>query len=291
MEHLTFIFVCVLVPLANAWVELKTNYAPPGTPNSQPFTAHEAAQRGWKTLGTDGCKSEGAIWPGTRMIPDIKLPDMVVIYDVDGKFAGMQSGMPASEFEGGACPPVPWYISTTVKNMEYCLATMYFMDPATICSSGKKEDRMFFQEGATYMDKDKLVAIPRTWNDAQTDYWKSHFFFLGMGHHVLPSMPEPENCLMMRPYQILYARKGSECAVTGMVWQHLQTNTLEHDNWEKTPTAGMKMIIRDPSNCFSTIVARKKLTTMHTFFGGSTAYCMDSLYSRLENWFLDNLLV
>ena len=45
-------------------------------------------------------------------------PDMVLIYDKDGSVAGMQSGMPASEFSGGACPDSPYYQKDTINGVE-----------------------------------------------------------------------------------------------------------------------------------------------------------------------------
>ena len=74
--------------------------------------------------------------------------------------------------------------------MQYCLATMYFMDPADICShqrKGSKADVLVFQEGANYMDTDNLVFMPKTWEDAQNEtLWVNQKYFLGMGHHITP---------------------------------------------------------------------------------------------------------
>ena len=72
------------------------------------------------------------------------------------------------------------------KTFQFCLATMYFTDPATICTSGEKTDVLVFQEGSTYNEVDKLVHAPRTWNEAQNDNWVNQLYFLGMGHHVTP---------------------------------------------------------------------------------------------------------
>ena len=63
---------------------------------------------------------------------------------------------------------------------------MYFTNPATICSSGEKEDKLIFQEGATYLETDKLVAVASTWNEAQNDKWRNQNYFPTMGHHILP---------------------------------------------------------------------------------------------------------
>ena len=43
---------------------------------------------------------------------------MVLIYDEDGQVAGMQSGMPASEFEGGVCPDSGYYQQDTLAGTE-----------------------------------------------------------------------------------------------------------------------------------------------------------------------------
>merc|ERR1712226_1251779 len=104
----------------------------------------------------------------------------------------MQSGMPAAEFNGGACPDSPYYQKDTINGVEFCLATMYFMDPAGICLGGVKTDVLVFQEGATYKDTDKLVFAPHTWDEAQNDAWVNQNYFLGMGHHITPFEPKPE---------------------------------------------------------------------------------------------------
>ena len=64
---------------------------------------------------------------------------------------------------------------------QFCLATLYFSDPASICSSGEKTDLLVFQEGPTY--KDKLLYVPRTWGEAEPSEWENHFYIPPMGHH------------------------------------------------------------------------------------------------------------
>merc|ERR1711997_1308971 len=49
----------------------------------------EAEDRGWIKV-SDDC-SEGASFPGFRYVPPGDNPEMVVIYDVNGFIAGMQS--------------------------------------------------------------------------------------------------------------------------------------------------------------------------------------------------------
>ena len=95
------------MPLVFGWYELETKFGI--TSNPQPRTTVEASNQGWTTVGNNGCAIDGAAWPGTRWIPPRDPPDMVLIYDVDGNVAGMQSGMPASEFQGGVCPDSPYY--------------------------------------------------------------------------------------------------------------------------------------------------------------------------------------
>lgn len=247
----------------------------------QPRTVEDATNKGWKPVGINGCTSDEAVWPGTRMIPPLDIPDMVLIYDVDGNVAGMQSGAPASEFEGGVCPN-SYYISNKLQGTEFCLATFYFTDPATICSKGQKKDALIFQEGATYKEADKLVTIPWTWSQALKDNWVEENYFVGMGHHFTPYEAEPENCPGIRPYQLLYGlNEKNECVITGLVWQHPSTTT-ERDSFEKPTSIVLPIILKNPATCKLKLGDRGMITTSHVFFGYSTQYCFSEIAANFS---------
>lgn len=278
MIHFILGLVCS-VTLVNAWVELQTNFP---FPRPQPRTVEEAINKGWTTVGDDGCTTEGAAWPGTRMIPPIYPPDMVLIFDADGKAAGMQSGMPALDFSNawglqkGNCNN-KYYQKDIIYGTTFCLATLYFSDPASICSSGEKTDLLVFQEGPTY--KDELLYVPRTWNEAEKTEWENHFYLPRMGHHRFHTEPAKEDCLSLRPVQVLYTSVGGECVSTGVVWQHSMPNPentgTNLNSWETIPGGryGVQRILSNPSQCILQMSDENKITTMHVWLGGSTEQC------------------
>jgi len=271
-----------IMPHDGAWVELKTKFTPvPGTvPKYPPRTIVDALSKGWTQIG-DGCTSDDSAWPGKRLIPPqrwtLDIPDMVLIYDADGNVAGMQSGLPSREFlNEGACPDSPYYQQQTINGVEFCLATMYFTDPADICQSGNKKDVLVFQEGATYKDANKLLSIPSTWSETQSNAWVREKFYPGMGHHVFPYETKPENCQRLKPFQILYAKTDYGCVNTGFVWTHFTTTT--NDDWEKPPPIFPRLILYNPMDhmCMNTMTLQGKFTAMHVWLGGSAAPCESS---------------
>merc|ERR1711981_1296070 len=97
---------------------------------------------------------------------------MLLIYDVNGFIAGMQSVVPLEDTfndEFYKFSSQPWYIPDNVNGVEVYLTTAYFVDPEIICDGGRSQadfDRdgtgyaLFFQSGPdpTWLYESPLTA-------------------------------------------------------------------------------------------------------------------------------------
>ena len=54
-----------------------------------------------------------------RFVPPRDIPDMVLIFDKDGSVAGMQSGMPMTEFAmASPCSDSKYYLKDTINGVD-----------------------------------------------------------------------------------------------------------------------------------------------------------------------------
>lgn len=282
VNMLTLLVVLVNVaflPAAMAWQDLRTtlrkNLLNPS--DKPPRTEDEAELKGWRKI-TDCCS--GNDFAGTRRLQPAQVPDKIMIYDLNGHVAGMQSLVPADAFVANDCTDNPYYTKESISlgetSMMFCMTTMYFTDPSTICSFGEPEgaheDQLLLQKGRGY-HPEQLLALPKTYAEAKKDpeHWNIDWYFVMMGHHVT-AKENRDDCKLKVPIQALYSWVDDECKLTGFVWAHSSTS-ITGNTWEKSDSYTMKWILNPPQQCSLDSADKGLVTSMHVFLYPSTKYC------------------
>jgi len=261
-----------LIPLlclasADYWPALKTTFGlnPFGDVfKDRPRTVEEAVAAGWQLL--DSCNG---VWLGSRY-GDPSDPSLVMLYDVAGYIAGVQSGLRVADIDPEFNPvdDMPVYQPGYFFGETVYFSTAYFVDPAIICDGGRSQaefeaegtgDRLMVQTGPTPAD---ILDLPITQEAADADpAWYDHYCFLGMGDHYTQFDYTPDQaCTDPLPIQLLF----DQGVLNGFVWQHIAN--LPGSKWEHPDSMAVNAIIDRPPTCVSDIVVYPGLSTMHHFF-------------------------
>lgn len=118
------------------------------------------------------CSTTSKTNPGQRYISPLK--DKIVIFDVNGIIAGMHSIFPKSAAKATIdYTTLGYYREVTIDSIQYYMTTAYFIEPSTICSTGRTEtqlksqgtlSKLYFQNGQTI---EQLLKAPLLENEAQ----------------------------------------------------------------------------------------------------------------------------
>jgi len=257
---------------ADYWPGFKTTFGPvPGVGDAfkdRPRTATDAEAAGWQLI--DSCNG---VWLGSRY-GDPADPSLVMIYDVAGYIAGVQSGLRLADCDLSVNPVDTMDAYQTLESDSdffgepVYFTTVYFSDPAVICNGGRTEedfqadgtgDRLTMQLGAT---PDTTMDVPLTQEAADADsVWYDHYCFVAMGDHYLQFDYTPDQaCTDPLPLQLIF----NEGVLNGFVWQHIAT--LPGTKWEHPDINAIGVIVDRPPTCIPELIAYPGLSTMHHFF-------------------------
>jgi len=272
--------VLVSVQADQSWYSFRTTFTMTGFPDRQPWLQSEAEDRGWIKV-SDDC-SEGASFPGFRYVPPGDNPEMVVIYDVNGFIAGMQSIVFKKFIQGPYdFAGSNWYRSDNILGEDAYLTTAYFVDPSRICNGGRDQaafdfegsgNRLWFQNGPTIKD---MHVAPLTVDAADAnDVWSKHKCFVNMGRHYFQLYhDEDQHCDNLVPIQLLY----SGGVLNGFVWQH--PAPLKGDRWEPiqgfSGTHAVGLLIDRPPSCLMKWIDTFGVTTMHVYLRNAITTCLN----------------
>jgi len=259
------------------FVPFEDNYAGcPEDPSNARFAGYRYAQAAAKNDGPLGMENGK--------------PNMIIIFDAAGKMAGTQSLVPSDSFVGWDCLENEYYTKENITDLitgdttEFCVTTMYFKDPSSICNKDlvdSAKDALYLQKKDSFKPEN-LLHFPETYDEAKNDQvnWHIDHYFLGMGHHITPNTHGSNDCKSIAPVQGLYAEEfGVGCHNQGFVWQHYNTKVEDvrmgkkGDEWEAPPTFAVKQILRNPAQCLLDASDKKLAKTMHVFLGGYTKKC------------------
>jgi len=266
-----------------AWNDLQTTFRGFYKSDTPPRTLEVAKAFGWTKVSDCDSTYEFA---GIRMLePTGKkaLPDKIMIYNQRGEVAGMQSLIPADDFVNLDCTDNEYYVTEMItvrdSSVKFCMATIYFAKPDTICRlDGKdKGDLLYLQKGTNPANYRTLL---RTYDEVDTNKdWHKDKYFPAMGHHATSNI-DRDNCNAGAPLQALYAWFEEECRLTGFAWTHLNTKTLEGCCFEKPNSWIVRMIGNDVPQCVLDASGNRLLTTQHVWLTNSTTHC---------TWFSNNM--
>jgi len=212
------------------------------------------------TLKDDQCAS-GKLFVGKRYWYEND-PAVMLIYDVNGYIAGIQTGVPKSVWTPG-----PNMLNRFVLDEgDMYTLTVYFVDPSTICNGGRTADQYASQGTGTDLyiqmgpDPTKnIFTVPINEADIKPSKWGFGKCFWGMGQHYWYNISSNMPCDNFVPYCLLY-NGGKLNAFCFAINAALTSERYEH------PTATQAKGFMDPvPDCFTTDPDYKKLSTMHVY--------------------------
>jgi len=249
----------------------------------QPRTVDEAIEAGWTPVDdTADCKNSngGKTW-GYRYAPPGEYKEMLMIYDVNGFIAGMQSIVPKEDtlddkYYGFSTSVM--YNLDFVYGMEAYLTTAYFVDPNIICDGGRSQedfDRdgtgnvLMFQNGPT---PEYLYAAPLTAAEAEGTEWYKHYCFINMGDHWFQlDYDVDQPCNEGFPAQLIFDHQGDNPLV-GFVWQHIAG--IKGDRWEHLSKGAVDAIVNTPPSCIYPLIDTPGIRTQHVYLKDYVETCL-----------------
>jgi charged multivesicular body protein 7 len=241
-----------------------------------PRTETEAISQGW-VLASQTCDN-GGMFNGWRYIQQVNATfneiGAAALYDVNGVIAGIQMNILVSEAKADPTntykfDEIPMFLRNTIDGKDVYTLTAYFVDPATICTTGRVPTALQtegtgavlkFQNGT---NPSALITAPQDRTVALSEGWSDNNCFPGMGVHNWYKQEELQatNCDYILPVFLLYTKQNQ---LLGFGFQHVGVSNsprFEH------PKGNVVKLIVGPS--VSPCLVQKAdgigVTTMHVF--------------------------
>jgi len=188
-------------------------------------------------------------------------PAVLTLYDVNGYIAGKQTSIPKSQYTPSAYNTGHPFIS----DGDYWTLTVYFVDPATICSTGRSAAEyanegtgygMWIQNG-TNPDTD-YVKLPDTELAASSTKWNKGKCVPTMGVHYWYATSTDMPCDQFFPFFPMF--NGGKLNAVGIL---LNVN-LESKRYEATHGFPGSFITPPPA-CMAVDPSYQHTSTMHLY--------------------------
>jgi charged multivesicular body protein 7 len=238
-----------------------------------PRTVEEAQEWGWKAdTSAGGCGVAGTAFNGNRYTKDSD-PGAMVLFDKQGKIAGIQAGIPKTQ---SATYPGPQNSKYHVFNEEakMWVVTAYFVDPSTICTTGRSQaefetegtgTQLSFQNGPT---ASSLMTIPMEESEVTTTTkFVNGRCFYGMGQHYWYQLSKTMSCDDTFPAFLLY-NKGK---LNGFGWA-FNPNFDNSYRWEHPTRSVFGAFMQEVPDCLG---VDGPVSTLHVYMtdSPSTNFC------------------
>lgn len=226
----------------------------------------------WTNISGNDC-TNGGKYNGFRYIEKAETPGMALLFDVQGTIAGIQMILDKATIEANNdyhFSAVPIYNPDTLNGQNVYVLTAYFVDPKTICTTGRANSDLTSTGTGTLLQvqngttPDSLLLMPRDRPTAIAQGWSTNKCFVGMGYHNFYKVGEMQDhkCLETIPLFGLYDDKcdqiGFGFAATGKVVQN---------HFENPSATAVKAIVGDTTpKCLTDKADNPGLTTMHVYF-------------------------
>jgi len=214
-------------------------------------------------LKDDQCAAGGQKFLGQRYWYK-QDPSLILLFDKNGIIAGIQTSALKSKFT-----PYPDLMKYYMDDGDYWTLTAYFVDPSTICTTGRtKEDLqsqgtgtgLWLQFGPNAVTDS--VSIPVKEDDIKQTKWGYGKCFYTMGQHYWYNVSKGMDCGDFLPNCLLY-NKGQ---LTGFCFA---TNAILPSDRYDSPSPTNKVVNKflDPvPDCFFSDKSYAKLSTLHVYF-------------------------
>lgn len=223
---------------------------------SQPLTEADAIHKGFKKISDCG-DSSGL--HGRRYAKDNDLA-LILIYDVQGHIAGISAAIPNNLVNS--------YPSSFLKNHPFVMSgsnyhiSAYFVDPSTICSTGRSAAQirqqgvgtdLYIQNGT---DISHSIKIPHKETGIHSTNWTRGKCFPSMGVHYWYNIRKNMSCDEFYPVFLLY--NGGQLNAFGWAFQAPMTSP----HMEHPPKSTIKAFMSPPPDC---IYNAGTLSTLHIY--------------------------
>jgi len=265
--HVTSLLVVVLVPLmaqaSQNWDGLRVTW------DLNPFNtwAFDVLPRDLSkddmhgfTYKDDQCAAGGSFKGKRYWYKDD--PATITLYDVNGYIAGLQTSIPKSKYT----PASQQIGHPLIDDGDFWTLTMYFVDPSTICTTGRSADQ-FASEGTGMnlwiQNGTDAVAnsfqVPASQSDMGSTKWSKGHCFVTMGVHYWYNVRTDMSCDDFFPFFLLY--NGGKLNGAGFALNVY----LDSKRYEHPPTSVIGQFIDPLPTCFSTDPSYAKLSTQHVY--------------------------
>jgi charged multivesicular body protein 7 len=273
------LFAVISVSSGVQWDDLKVTFGVnPFSSNTfvhMPLTTTEADGGGWEKL-SQTCTNDNNFYGFRYMLNND--PGVTLLYDVNGVIAGIQMNLLKSEVLSSKnkykYDKVSMFQTTTINGKDVFTLTAYFVNPGTICTTGRNEtdlktkgtgDSLFLQNGAKLpLDSTNLIRVPLKRSNAIRDGWTKNQCFYGMGYHNFYKSEEFQstNCEEIRPVFLLY-NSNDELHGFGFAGNGVASSP----RFEHPGRSAIKAIIgNDAAECILDATQTPGISTVHVYF-------------------------
>jgi len=262
--------------------------------SSVPRLTSDALSEGWEVASSSSSCS-GENFQGYRYVKRINSSaldcSVSALFDVNGVIAGLQMNIPVTQAKADPTntyefDSIPMFVRNTICGIDSYTLTSYYVDPVTICSSGRAPSALttqgtgsalYFQNG-TDSSAPNLIKAPMKRSDALSQGWSNNQCFPGMGVHCWYQQEQFKDtaCNRILPVFLLYNTAGE---LLGFGFQHVgKSYSIRYEH----PDAVAVGLIVGPS--VSPCLLEKAggpigVTTMHVFLINvpQTQLCIPSI--------------
>lgn len=198
--------------LAQDWDDLRVRFGMNPLSNfiQMPRTAGDALKEGFQQeTECDGAKNK---FLGRRFVHKSGDRSIMLLYDVNGVIAGIQTHVPKST--GYPTDANKKFHDMWVEEATAHVLTAYFVNPSIVCTTGRTLTQLnsqgtgtdlFLQKGsATSSTGVDAIQIPKTESAVGSTSWTKGRCFVFMGQHYWYNMRKDMNCDEFMPYFLLY---------------------------------------------------------------------------------------
>jgi len=209
----------------------------------------------------DLCATKGTPFVGRRYwVPND--PSLILLYDVNGYIAGMQTLIPTTDYtpEAGGRGAAAF-----VNYNGYWTLTAMFVDPAIVCGPGRTADQYNSQGTGDRLwlanGTNGFVQIPMQETDVANTQWTLGHCFVTMGVHYWYDVSSDMSCANFFPFFILYNDNVLNAWGFSLNYPGGSSQRYEHP-----PLSAISGFMNPVPTCFSQDPAFKSLSTMHVYF-------------------------
>ncbi|XP_078669994.1 uncharacterized protein LOC144910589 [Branchiostoma floridae x Branchiostoma belcheri] len=227
---------------------------------SVPRKESDAKAADW-TAFHSGTECNGAFYNGYRFIKDND-PAVMLLFDKNGYIAGIQMGAQKDKVPAGT--PSQYIQSLWNDDDDMYVITAYFVDPATICTTGRTEEDfdqhgtgtdLYIQNGTTPAS---LIRIPKSESGLAGTAWTKGGCFYTMGRHYWYNVSRDMDCDRFFPVFLMY-NSGD---LNGFGWD--MNANLDSPRYEHPPAAALGLFFDEEPACLPDL-ANRGLTTQHIY--------------------------